>query len=194
MRYLLPTVLSLTAGLLLTAIPARAADEPKPGTQVGNVIPGPFQPFNVTGPRKGKFHCLVCDYGLKPVVMIFTREPGKADTPLGKLAKGVDDAIAKDPTGTLRGFVVLLTDDERADVSKKLTEWAEAGKLKDVVLSTFASPGPSDYNLDKDNEILVVLYYKLKVVKSYPFKKGDLTDKAVETILADIEKLNPAKK
>ena len=48
------------------------------GPQPGQEIPGPFQPFNATGKRQGKFHCLVCEHGLDPTVMIFApaAEPG----------------------------------------------------------------------------------------------------------------------
>ena len=40
----------------------------------GEKIPGPFKPLNLTGPEAGKYSCLYCKYGQRPVAMVFVRE------------------------------------------------------------------------------------------------------------------------
>ena len=63
----LPVSLGLalaTAGLL----PGQE-QKAKSGTAPGNYLPGPFQPYNLTGEHKGKHHCLVCEFGLNPTAV-----------------------------------------------------------------------------------------------------------------------------
>src|SRR5579864_2411036 len=64
-------------GVLVVAAGAWAADPPADnGLQPGkDEIGGPFLPYNVTGKdqHRGKFHSLVSEYGLDPVVMVFVR-------------------------------------------------------------------------------------------------------------------------
>src|SRR5437016_3568144 len=73
------TVLSLAADP--PAKDAKDAKDPKDTKEsspqpivVGKDLPGAFHPLNVTGPRKGNYHCLVSDYGLNPNVLIFSRD------------------------------------------------------------------------------------------------------------------------
>src|SRR5688572_13595855 len=84
------------------------AQEAKPaGTQPGQVLPGPFRAYVVTGQarqpaaegvqsedrqnlgdvgRVGKFHDFVTRYGLDPTVAVLSREaPPAPDQPLAKL-------------------------------------------------------------------------------------------------------------
>src|SRR5262245_66444418 len=50
------------------------AGEFKSGPQVGETVPGPFHPLNVTGEKAGEKACLYCQNGGNPVAMIFARE------------------------------------------------------------------------------------------------------------------------
>ena len=67
------------------------------GPKVGEVLPGPFDAFNVNGKTaKGRQHCLVCDFGLSPVVMVFAREPAEGkDAPLATLLAKLDEAVGR---------------------------------------------------------------------------------------------------
>jgi hypothetical protein len=68
--------------------------------------------------REGKVHCLVCEYGLAPVVATFIRaDPGKVgpDSGVGKLLKGVDALIAKHRADKLAAFVAFLRLDFKND-------------------------------------------------------------------------------
>ena len=64
--------------------------------QVGKNLPGPFHPYNVTGPHKQHFHCLVSEHDVDPMVMIFHKNVDFAD-PLANLLKKIDSAIDKIP-------------------------------------------------------------------------------------------------
>jgi hypothetical protein len=48
-----------TLALMLLVSGSWAADAPKSGPQVGDAIPSPFNPANVTGQFAGKKQCLV---------------------------------------------------------------------------------------------------------------------------------------
>lgn len=61
--------------------------------------------------RTDKMHCLVCEYGLSPVVAIFVRSDlknAKATDGLGKLIKGTDALIPKYRSDKLAAFVSYL--------------------------------------------------------------------------------------
>src|SRR3954447_14949976 len=92
-------------------------DAPPPGTQPGQVLPGPFPALVVFNPdapkapegvlsedrtnlgdlaRVGKFHDFVTRYGVDPTVAVFSRElPQGGDQPLGKLLQALDQAVGK---------------------------------------------------------------------------------------------------
>lgn len=105
---------------------AAAQDQFKSGPQVGEFIPGSFNPFNVNGKfgKKietgdvvaGRHHCLVCEYDLKPVVVVFFRETKedktqRDDKMVMELLKRIDKAIDKDKdfTASLSSFAVFLS-------------------------------------------------------------------------------------
>src|SRR5436190_1890321 len=75
----------------------------KSGPQVGEKVPGPFHPLNVTGAYAGQKHCLYCECGPAPVAMIFAREvsPG-----LTKLIKKIDAETAANKKAAMGSFVV----------------------------------------------------------------------------------------
>ncbi|MCS6864205.1 MAG: hypothetical protein RMJ56_10350 [Gemmataceae bacterium] len=100
------------------------------GASQANVVPGTFRAQVVvdnrfkkpiTSPdgrespdprnRTGKMHCLVCEYGLAPVVAIFLRSDLKnfdEQSGLAKLIQGVDKLVAKYTTDKLSAFAMYL--------------------------------------------------------------------------------------
>jgi hypothetical protein len=61
--------------------------------------------------RTGNIHCLVCEYGLSPVVAVFVRADLKgadATGGLGKLVKGTDALIPKYRSDKMAAFVTYL--------------------------------------------------------------------------------------
>ena len=58
-----------------------------------------------------------------------------------------------------------------------------------TVLAIDNTGGPKSYKVAKDADVTVVLYTDHTVKANYAFKKGDLNDKAIDKILADIPKI-----
>jgi len=176
---------ALFAGIV-TAEDKKAAV--KSGPQVGADLNdcGPFHPLNVNGENAGKKSCLFCAYGAQPVVMIFAREPNKE---LGKLIKKVDAACDKYSKDDLASFVVFCTKDDEAEA--KVKKCAKDCDLKKVVLSIDNPTGPEKYEVSKEADVTVVLYVDRKVKANYAFKKDELKDKDIETILEDLPKILP---
>jgi hypothetical protein len=202
------TSVSFLTLLILVAMSAAADDSParKNGSalQVGNNLPGPFHPYNVTGPHKQRFHCPVSEHGLDPMVLIFYKNVDFSE-PLPALLKRLDTAIDKNPAARLGAFAVFLpddlpdvvgssdkneetntkNDDARIELEKKIEAAGSDLKLKHVVLCLDNKSDVAKYQLSDANLITVVLYAKLKVVAVHALPKSDFTEAAVEKIMAD---------
>lgn len=188
-------------------------------------VPGSFHPFNVTVREippdeledmdrdlrekdkekytpKNKFHCLVSEYDLDPVVLLFANG-GALDASEGfqELLKDLDAAIIKNRGRRLRAFVVFLLDkevdivkddDKREERAKEIRTLAEKLGLKRVVLTVTSSKYLPKYELDKDKALTAVLYRTLRIRYSHTFDRTDL-DKAdspaVKTLLMEANKL-----
>jgi hypothetical protein len=183
--------------------------------KVGNNLPGTFQPYNVTGPYKQRFHCPVSDHGLEPMVLVFYKNIDFGD-PLPSLLKQLDTAIEKNPEKRLGAFVTFIpddlpdvggskdekdqdtnrkNDDARLEMDKKIEQGGADMKLRHVALGMDSKIDVAKYGLRDENVITVVLYTKLKVVAVYPLSKSDFTGGAVEKIVADVaDKLGAKRK
>jgi hypothetical protein len=113
--------------------------------------------------------------------MIFARDVSDS---LTSLVKKIDEA--NDKTKGMGSFVIFCSDSEGLD--KKLKEVADKEKLKHTVLAIDNPSGPEPYKIAKDADVTVVLYDKRKVLGNYTFKKGELKDKDIEKIMADLSK------
>src|SRR5438132_920332 len=81
----------------------------KSGPQVGEDVPGPFHPLNVTGSAKGKKNCLYCANGPSPVAVVFAREV----TPeVAKLIKKLDAATVANKGKSMGSYAVFCNDSE----------------------------------------------------------------------------------
>jgi hypothetical protein len=196
----------LTGVLLLLPLTAladdRPAEQPKPGLKPGDNLPGSFLPYNVTGPHKGRFHCLVSDYALEPTVIVFVREPDASDA-VRDLLQQLDQRIEKNPAARLHAFAVFFSgdlskvvadDDKRDELSKRVEDLSNGLGLKHVVLCL---DSPDDPGLEKyalgDAWATVVLYDKYRIVDVRKLQKTDGKDKT-DQILAEVgEKLRAAK-
>jgi hypothetical protein len=174
----------------------------KSGPQTGELIPGSFAPFNVNGKRKDRYHCLVCDYGVEPVVLVFAREPAEGkDEALSDLLKKLDDAVERHQDKFLHSFVVFLSPDApgapagaeetpeklvkeataRVDLNARLLTRAE--KLKTLVVGSFPAEGPKGYKISNQAEVTVLFYSGFKVEKNFAFKAGELQPDNVSIII-----------
>jgi hypothetical protein len=178
--------LVITSALALAVVAGGlfAADAFKSGPQVGEKVPGPFEPLNINGDNAGKKFCQYCINGQNPVAMVFARD---ASEPVQKLVKELDAATAKNSDAKMGSFFVFLSDDEA--MQKKLESLAKKDDLKKTVLTLDNKTGPENYNISKEAEVTVVLYKDRKVVANYSFKKGQMTDKDVEKVISDLPKI-----
>src|SRR5205085_10704865 len=96
--------------------------------QQGSNIPGPFSPYNVTGKKRGHYHCLVSEYDLNPVVMVVVRGVEDKDGGLRQLLVKLDNLADKNPNTRLASFAVFVTgtvkdlareDDQREELARK---------------------------------------------------------------------------
>ncbi len=161
-----------------------AAEGIESGPQVGNDIPGPFKPLNVTGEFAGKKECQVCKNGTNPVAMVFARE---VSAPLKALVKKIDAATGKNSDKKMGSFVVFCSDDE--GLEKNLKELADKEKLENIVLTIDTPAGPPKYKVAKDADVTVVLYVGGAVKANYAFRKGELKDEDIGRILGDLPKI-----
>lgn len=121
--------------------------------------------------------------------MVFARE---ISDNLTSLVKKIDACNGKHKDAKMGSFVVFVGADE--EVEKKLKDLAEKESLKNIVLSTMeAESGPAPYEVAKDADVTVVLYTKQEVKANYVFKKGELKEKAIDKIVADVKKILPEK-
>jgi hypothetical protein len=179
--------LSLAGVLLVSA--AFAAGAVKSGPQVDEDVPGPFHPLNVTGSKAGKKNCLYCQNGSNPVAVVFAREVTPEVT---KLIKKLDECTAKNEECKMGSYVVFLC--EKEGLEKDLKAMADKEKLSKIVLSIDNPAGPQEYKISKDADVTVLLYTKHIVKANHAFKKGELKDKDIETVVKDLSKILPEKK
>jgi hypothetical protein len=175
-------VAGLVAGLVV-------AGEFKSGPQPGDKFPGAFHPLNVTGSAKGEKNCLVCANGANPVAMVFARTDSEMTA---KLLKKLDEATVANEKADMGSFAVYLTDDDA--MKAKLESLEKKQSLKKLVLAIDNPAGPEKYSVAKDADVTVTLYVKNDIKASFAFKKGELSEKDIATIVGDLTKILPEKK
>jgi hypothetical protein len=118
--------------------------------------------------------------------MIFARE---VSDPLTSLVKKID--AANDKNKKMNSFVVFLSDKE--GLKDQLKSLASKEGLKHTVLALDNPAGPKGYDVAKEADITVVLYTSRTVKSNHAFRKGELNEKAIDKIMADIPKILPEK-
>jgi hypothetical protein len=166
------------------------AAEFKSGIQPGQDI-GPFDVVKCAGPddgvEVGSQLCYRCKYGGRPMVMVFSR---KADDKLVALVKKLDEQVSNNSEQKLASFVNLLGDDRDAleAEAKTLAKKSKAANVPIVVPVEFDN-GPGDYGLNPKAEATVILAVGGTVVANHALEAGQLDDKAVKAIVADVSKI-----
>jgi hypothetical protein len=196
MRYAVPIVFAVVVVMRVCHGVSWAAEELKSGPQPGESIPGPFHYFNVNGPHATHPHCLVCEFGLRPVVLVFWRENPAEKPQLMDLLQKLDEAVGRYKNAELRAGAIVLSDNfaneqTRKDLLQKLE--ASAKDLKHVLIAVDGAAGPDNYKISKDAEVTVLLYEKHKVLANFAFAKDKFTDNDVSTIMAAVKKMVGAK-
>jgi len=191
------------------AVRAKAPEKPVEPLQskykVGEQVPLLWE-YRVTGARAGQEGALVCTFMYQPFVAVFCRD---MDAAVIRLIKKIDEATAKSSTRLLPpyeqrlgSYVVLICDSKARE--KELKALAEKEKIQHTILALGAKneglPSNEAYwrNFDAglgEAEITVLLAGppRARIKVSYAYRKGELTDKAIEQILADLPKILPKK-
>jgi hypothetical protein len=200
----------VTIAVLLLPLAVRAQDAVKSGLPKDAVLKAPFHAYTVNGPNEpGRHHCLICEYGLDPVVLIFAREhPDGNYGALPELLQRLEKAGERYQDSFLRPCVVFLSAEAQSSVAgPKLAEPAaivkqaqardeliarlkeRSDKLKHVVIAIYPDDGPEGYGLAKDADVTILLYVRHRVVHNYAYRTGGLTEKAVDEILKGVDEL-----
>jgi hypothetical protein len=179
MKTLRIIALGLAAALLTSVVVADGTV--KSGPQKGEDLAGPFHPLNINGSKAGEKNCLYCSNGSNPVAMVFAREVTPA---VKELITKLDSCAAKHTDVKMGSFFVFCSDDE--GLADKLKTVAKDADLKKVVLSIDNPAGPKGYMVNKGADVTIVLYKDRNVKANFAYKKGEFTQKEVETVLKAI--------
>jgi hypothetical protein len=146
---------------------------------------------------KDKYHCLVTEYDLDPVVVLFARDL-EGDKGFQDLLKKLEEACTKHRLARLRCFVVFLPDklanvsaqdDERGEAIKKIEKLQDALKLTNVVLTLAAKSDVAKWGLDDAAALTAVMYRNLRIMASRTVARDELEKEdspAVADLLADV--------
>jgi hypothetical protein len=178
-RFLFPALALLaSAGLVVAA-------EVKSGLDAG-ASPAAFNVKDITGPSAGKSLCYRCQYGARPVTVVFTREITEE---VGNLVKEIDTKVGENKDKKMAAFVVLLTDDADAG-AKQLTKLAEEKKITNTPLTIYdGSAGPEKYKISKDAAVNVMMWNKMRVQVNQAFGAGKLTKEDVSKVAGETRKI-----
>ncbi|HYV38050.1 MAG TPA: tetratricopeptide repeat protein [Gemmataceae bacterium] len=148
--------------------------------------PGPYASVVVTGTQRGTSHCFICETADKPAVIIFARSQTDG---LGKLAAGVDKAIAKNKDADLRSWITFLHADQ-SSMDAKILQWARQHAITNIPTAVFEDVGgPPSYKLSKDADVTVLLSVNQKVVATFTFRSGELTEVRIAEVLKGVAEL-----
>jgi hypothetical protein len=184
----------LAAGTL--AVSSSGAEPLQSSYKVGQEVPILWE-YRVTGPRAGQEGSFKCSYAQQPAVVLYCRD---INTPVIQLIKKIDEATAQHSTQPperyrerLRSYVVLFCDSK--DRESELKDLAEKEKIRHTILALIVVKNGSDPPVKLgDAETTVFLTGPRHLIKaSYAYRKGELKDKDIEQILADLPKILPKK-
>jgi len=178
-RFVIPAVaLFVTAGVAI-------AGEVKSGLDKGE-SPSAFNVKDITGPNKGTSLCYRCQYGAKPVTVIFTRE---INDEVAGLVQQIDEKVGANKDKNMCAFVVLLTDDADAG-AKKLSKLAEDKKIKNVPLTVYdGNAGPEEYKISKDAAVTVMMWNKMRVQVNHAFASAKVSADDAKKVVGDTSKI-----
>ena len=170
---------------VLACIGLVMAGEVKSGPQVGQGV-GAFHPFNVFNAESpeacGKENCIVCQYGSKPVALVFARSTSK---PVAELVKKLDATVAKAGQEKMGAAVIFLSSDD--NIKETVAAMQKDAGVKNVSLAVDGPKGPEAYKVSKDADVTVIIYHKKKVLANHAFDKFDT--EGVEKVAGSISKI-----
>ncbi len=153
--------------------------------------PGPYAAVISTGTHRGEVHCFICETADRPAVVIFARALSE---PLGKLAQGLDKAVAEHKNAELRCWITFLHQDQLG-FDPMVVRWSQQYALRNVPLGVFEDAGgPPSYRLAPDADITVLLFVKQRIVANFAFRPGELKDANITQVLQALPRIAADKK
>jgi len=140
----------------------------------------------VTGPLMNKSVCYVCRNGDRPVAMIFMRDvvPGTAE-----LLKELDRFVDQNRAFGLRGFGVLLSENQRFATSKLQTLAFDHQLSLPLTMAHPQVESSENQNLHPDAAVTVVLYHDHKVAARYAFRDAEVTKERIAGVMNGVREL-----
>jgi hypothetical protein len=204
----------------LTAVAGTAANQGqaiKSGPQADETLPGAFQPLNINGAFAGRHHCLVTEFRLNPVALVFVRaQPDGVDPEVKKLLDALDKAADERHADTgLEAVAVFLTPlarsaatedpkdlkgdpaQAKALVDEAINREKLLSSLKEVATSfkrLIVACGPPEsvaqqYRLADRADVTVVLYARHRVFANFAFAEGQLKQEGIDNVLKSVDKM-----
>jgi endonuclease YncB( thermonuclease family)/mannose-6-phosphate isomerase-like protein (cupin superfamily) len=185
----------------------RLPEEPLlPGYQVNDPVQLFFTEYRVTGPQvktPGEGYRLVFTYSTRPVVMVYTWD---LNAPVIQLIKKLDEVTKKQKDRRLGSYVVLFCENRAQE--KQLNALAEKENIQHTLLALVVvnkwtvrdqktGPGLQQFlaRFGRAAETRVMLATPQRQVKaSYAYRKGELNNRQIERIFADLPKILPPSK
>jgi hypothetical protein len=186
-----------TAILFLFPAPRPTGPDPLPEPvpvrlQLGHHLCEEF----VNGPDARKKISLICTLAGRPAVLIYARE---IDATLLDLIKKLDAVARAGSELKMKSSCVLLTNKDKDQ--ERLQEIAQNEKLEATILAVTPYEEGNRYfaswprcPLHKEAAVTVIVLQRLRVEKSYAFRKGGLNDRNVEEIVQAAAALLPTEK
>ncbi|MDB5337894.1 MAG: hypothetical protein JWN70_3513 [Planctomycetaceae bacterium] len=155
------------------------------GRAVGERVPQ-FFVRAVTGPLMNKSVCYVCRNGDRPVVMVLMRDVVDG---VPALLKEIDRCVDQHRAVGLRGFGVLLTENQRTAISKLQTLSFDNQLSLPLTVASTQLDAPSSQNLHPDAAVTVVLYHDQTVITTHAFRDTELTSERISQLMSSVKEL-----
>jgi hypothetical protein len=201
-----------TIALIVSAGVATAQPAAKSTGQEGQLLPGPFNVYAVTGPRAQYMHDFFVENDLNPTVAVIAlQSPTSPQEPLAVFLQKLNQFVTANKSSKLGAFAIFLTIDkpfheiQEPDRKGKFGELESLNKqltLSDLPLGLSypdAEPVKTYGVITKDDplnaavkkhQVTVLVYNKHKVEKRFVFtEEKKLDEAAMKDIFAAVEKL-----
>ncbi len=155
------------------------------GRAIGERVPQFFVRAG-TGPLMNKSVCYVCRNGDRPVVMVLLRDLVDG-TP--ELLKQLDRYVDQQRAVGLRGFCVLLSENQRSAVSQLQTLAFDNQLSLPLTVASGQLEAPTSQNLHPEAVVTVVLYQDQTVVATHAFRQTEVTTERIAELMSGVKEL-----
>ena len=105
------------------------------------------------------------------------------------MLKEIDRCVDQHRAVGLKGFGVLLSENQRAATSKLQTLAFDHELSIPLTVASTQLEAPSSQNLHPDAAVTVVLYHDQKVVQTHAFRESELTPERIRELMTNVKEL-----